>query len=209
VIVIRDGRVTESGPYATLLRNNGDFSRFISEYQQAPGETETDDVDPATRRATLKKQLDAMVMKKTASMTSMDSQPSKGYQASASSPSQPGQAINADGKSSEKSTETAKLIQKEGAAEGSVKLAVYKAYFRACGNWLSVTIGLAYVFTYAAQIGQNIWLADWSNTDANGTVNGTEPSVDLRMMLLLIACQVLMQLCSEVHWSLYGSWSVK
>jgi len=115
------------------------------------------------------KQLDAMVMKKTASMTSMDSQPSKGYQASASSPSQPGQAINADGKSSEKSTETAKLIQKEGAAEvraswtlpvvlifmcmlqGSVKLAVYNAYFRACGNWLSVTIGLAYVFTYAAQ----------------------------------------------------------
>ncbi len=66
VIVIRDGIVTETGPYYTLLkcclrrrsaahclRAGGDFSRFISEHQQL-NESETDEIDSETRILQLK-----------------------------------------------------------------------------------------------------------------------------------------------------------
>lgn len=70
--------VTESGTYYDLLkfvavveiegdgvmtawfRSNGDFSRFIAEYQQEPSESETDDVDASSRISDLKV-CDAMV----------------------------------------------------------------------------------------------------------------------------------------------------
>lgn len=38
----------------TTCRRNGDFAHFIAEYQKEPGESETDEVDSATRIAELK-----------------------------------------------------------------------------------------------------------------------------------------------------------
>ena len=72
VIVLRDGKITEIGTYEQLLgfvvvtaccscaystatrSNNGDFSRFITEFQTDLGESSTDDIDPALRIASLK-----------------------------------------------------------------------------------------------------------------------------------------------------------
>ena len=72
VIVVQDGRITESGPYETLLkcaccgacwiifqmrmcfRNNGAFSRFIAEFKTEGSESVTDGEDSKTRIASLK-----------------------------------------------------------------------------------------------------------------------------------------------------------
>ncbi|TRY74419.1 hypothetical protein TCAL_00651 [Tigriopus californicus] len=55
---------------------------------------------------------------------------------------------------------------------GHVKLAIYKNYWRAVGNFLSITILLAMALMQASRNSTDIWLAQWVSEDSNQ--NGTQ-----------------------------------
>jgi hypothetical protein len=118
----------------TWRRRNGDFARFIAEYQQEPGESSTDAVDSKERIAELavswvvimfmlmlmelfygwlthfavQKEREAMVMKKMSQATLSESKKSL----------EPGTEASKEA-SEKQALESTKLIQKEGAAEVS------------------------------------------------------------------------------------------
>ncbi|KYO19509.1 hypothetical protein Y1Q_0020453 [Alligator mississippiensis] len=65
---------------------------------------------------------------------------------------------------------------------GKVKLSVYMQYLRAIGWGFSTCVFLSYVVQYAAFMGSNLWLSDWTN-DALRYQNQTYPAAqrDLRI----------------------------
>ncbi|XP_076820993.1 multidrug resistance-associated protein 1-like isoform X2 [Clavelina lepadiformis] len=72
--------------------------------------------------------------------------------------------------------EESKLIQREKAETGNVKLSVFISYMSSVGYFLSFLIILFYIMQNVAGVYSSIWLSDWSTDPVNpdGTQNGTD-----------------------------------
>lgn len=68
-----------------------------------------------------------------------------------------------------------RLIEKEKAEVGNVRLDVYKYYLENLGYWMIFVIFLIQIVTQGIGVGSNAWLGLWSDDDdlldANGSVN--------------------------------------
>uniref|UniRef100_A0A803T3C2 ATP binding cassette subfamily C member 2 n=1 Tax=Anolis carolinensis TaxID=28377 RepID=A0A803T3C2_ANOCA len=137
IVMLVDGKVSEKGPYSTLLSNGGEFAQLLNTYgSQQEGNPE----DEATGNC-------HDILLSTSSNMSLK------------------KALQGKPKEKEPVAEIKgqKLIDKEAVETGKVKFIMYTRYLGAVGCNLTTWIFLAYVAQAAATIGSNLWLSEWTN----------------------------------------------
>ncbi len=77
------------------------------------------------------------------------------------------------------SESSGKMAQIETSEIGSVKWNVYTVYLKATGYFLTFLVFLFYAIANGFQVGANVWLADWSNSEGN--MNKTPPDTGERL----------------------------
>ncbi len=77
------------------------------------------------------------------------------------------------------SESSGKIVQIETSETGSVKWNVYTVYLKATGYFLTFLVFFFYAVSSGFQVGANVWLADWSNSEGN--MNTTPPDTGLRL----------------------------
>uniref|UniRef100_G1KCJ5 ATP binding cassette subfamily C member 2 n=1 Tax=Anolis carolinensis TaxID=28377 RepID=G1KCJ5_ANOCA len=146
IVMLVDGKVSEKGPYSTLLSNGGEFAQLLNTYgSQQEGNPE----DEATGNC-------HDILCNYGSMF---------FYLSTSSNMSLKKALQGKPKEKEPVAEIKgqKLIDKEAVETGKVKFIMYTRYLGAVGCNLTTWIFLAYVAQAAATIGSNLWLSEWTN----------------------------------------------
>ncbi|GMT07512.1 hypothetical protein PENTCL1PPCAC_29686 [Pristionchus entomophagus] len=193
VIVMKDGKVSESGTYKELLERQGPFSEFIEEFliEEATkrgrsvsfGEDGEDmqeilsaieRVDPG-KKAKLQTQL-SMVQDEHPTEDKLSPPPSartppppRKIEGPASIPtSDSATFVKAGDKvplinGGAEKANGGKLMSKEVAATGKVSWSVYRAYFSAIGSWLVFFFCTIYILSSILGVLSNLWLASWSD----------------------------------------------
>ncbi|XP_018335867.1 multidrug resistance-associated protein 1 isoform X1 [Agrilus planipennis] len=185
IVVIKDGRVSETGTYRELLDSKEAFAEFLNQHMAEVSDEEVEeDVDELKKLSTgapvesLRKlsrhssRTESTPDRANGSLTrqrSVDSSVEKSIR----NRSQSNESIIR----SKQDLVGEKLIEVEKAETGSVKWAVYKHYLKSIGVLLTVaTIVLNIIYQFF-NIGSNFWLSIWSNdnsTNINGTVDATK-----------------------------------
>uniref|UniRef100_A0A1X7VVN1 ABC-type glutathione-S-conjugate transporter n=1 Tax=Amphimedon queenslandica TaxID=400682 RepID=A0A1X7VVN1_AMPQE len=91
--------------------------------------------------------------------------------------------------------ERTQLIGAEKVETGTVKFSVFIDYAKACTYYMSFIIVLFTVLSNGASVGQNLWLAHWSNGEENS--NSSNLTLDLGVYASLGVLQGLMVLFSS------------
>ncbi|XP_050541854.1 multidrug resistance-associated protein 1 isoform X1 [Daktulosphaira vitifoliae] len=170
IVVMKDGKISESGTYKELLDKKGDFADFLITHMQdqVTNDGAENDIDKLLEDAPADlKEKYVRQRSESNSMHSMQRQ------------------ISIDSEKPEKPVavpELAKLIEVEKAETGSVKWEVYVHYLKSIGPFLCIsTIFLSVVFQ-SFSISSNLWLSKWSN-DNTSHVHGKE-NEDVRNLYL-------------------------
>lgn len=199
IVVIVDGRVSETGSYQELMKQNGAFAEFLRNYafdddveEEEP--TILDEEEVLLAEETLSNHTDLVDNEPIAnearkkfirqiSVLSSDSEPTP-------------HAMSTRRRVCERKTsETAavkkppmeKLIQTETTETGRVKMTVFWQYTKAVGIPVSLFICFLYCCQNASAIGANVWLSDWtSDTIINGTQQNTQMRVGVYAALGLL-----------------------
>ncbi|XP_014382478.1 canalicular multispecific organic anion transporter 1, partial [Alligator sinensis] len=196
IVVLVGGAVSEHGSYGALLASGGAFAQYLSTYggqeqrepegQATAGAGEEEEEAGETLEASAEEVPTDVVtstLKREASIRRF----SRSISTSTSS-TQSRQRVVPVGQRGPKGREAGeelrgqRLIEKEAMESGKVKLSVYMQYLRAIGWGFSACVFLSYVVQYAAFMGSNLWLSDWTN-DALRYQNQTYPAAqrDLRI----------------------------
>ncbi|XP_062832445.1 ATP-binding cassette sub-family C member 2 [Anolis carolinensis] len=173
IVMLVDGKVSEKGPYSTLLSNGGEFAQLLNTYgSQQEGNPEDEatvgmneelelDGDPEPGAEEVPADVVTMTQKSEASVHQ------KKFCRSLSTSSNMSLKKALQGKPKEKEPvaeiKGQKLIDKEAVETGKVKFIMYTRYLGAVGCNLTTWIFLAYVAQAAATIGSNLWLSEWTN----------------------------------------------
>lgn len=135
IIVLSNGRISETGTYQELMANSGRFADFVREFSDRPQQEEA---SPVSEELLESPRIRSESMRlRSCSVQSKDSQKNE----------------NAE----------QKLIEAEKAETGNVKFSVYLRYFRSLTMlWLFLTLA-GFVLMQAFSLGSNVWLADWTD----------------------------------------------
>ncbi|XP_071968860.1 ATP-binding cassette sub-family C member 3 isoform X2 [Engystomops pustulosus] len=197
IVVIVDGKVSETGSYQELLAQNGAFAEFLRNYSFDDNIEEEelimqDEEEVLLAEETLSNHTDLVDNEPIAN----EARKKFIRQISVlSSDTEPAHAMSTRRRVCErKMSETAvkkpqmeKLIQTETAETGRVKLDVFWQYMRAVGLAVSLFICFLYCCQNASAIGANVWLSDWTNEPViNGTQQNTQQRVGVYAALGLL-----------------------
>ncbi|KAF9942250.1 hypothetical protein BGZ67_002583 [Mortierella alpina] len=138
IVVIRDGKISETGKYNALMANKDAFYQLITDYSVNQGKqhhndekngtiSDSEDEDEATQDGG-EKASDAIVKK----------------------------------------DDKAELIAEEKVVIGSVSWNVYKIYAKAASYKWSIAVVILFVTAQAVQIGTNLWLKHWASVAGTG-----------------------------------------
>uniref|UniRef100_A0A1I8HV06 ABC-type glutathione-S-conjugate transporter n=1 Tax=Macrostomum lignano TaxID=282301 RepID=A0A1I8HV06_9PLAT len=154
IVVLKDGSVSEVGTYSELLQHNGGFAEFIQQYLEEEDDEEEGDEETSGHGS-----------------ASFSGAPSRRRSKVSVTLDDEANKVAADGR---------QLIQEESSETGSVKLSVFKSYVRSFGFGNFAFSVLTYALFIACQVGQNLWLSEWSQDEA---INGTQDTAlrDLRL----------------------------
>ncbi|XP_077114465.1 ATP-binding cassette sub-family C member 2 [Ranitomeya variabilis] len=181
IVVIVNGSITETGPYKTLLANNGAFAEFLRTYAKQDhakdseptvllkADEEDDGEDPVEQAAEVAEDIVTATLKRENSLHkkklgSMNGTLRKSLK----------DVAKEKGEDQKATAKGQQLIEKETMETGKVKFSVYVKYLRAIGWWYSVTILLTFILQNAAFVGQNMWISEWTS-DAVEYYNVTYP----------------------------------
>ena len=167
IIVIKEGKVSESGTYKELLEKGGSFAEFLIEYMTDSGDGEDEDEKEELKEALSKsmgaefqRQISLSIEKKRKDSTaSAESVTEKAVHDANLSPikekpkSEKPEEVKAGGK----------LIEKETSETGSVKLDVYFYYFKNLGLCGALTVVTMQILYQLSSLGTNVWLSVWTN----------------------------------------------
>ncbi|XP_012669991.1 ATP-binding cassette sub-family C member 3 isoform X2 [Clupea harengus] len=193
ILVMIDGRVSETGSYQDLLRQNGAFAEFLRNYslediiEDDDGTMEmieeeeeafpddalsnhTDMVDNEPVVNETRRQFMRQI-----SVMSIDGENPKTKSIRKRRCSE---LKHAEPTPEKKGPNMDKLIQAETSETGRVKMKVYWVYVKAVGPLLSLFICFLYACQSGSAIGANIWLTKWTN---DAKLNRTETNVDMRV----------------------------
>lgn len=139
IYVLRDGHIIESGSYQELMKNDNYFSNLIQQFSNNNANGD-DDADYGQTISDVDKK-----QKKTRYYSLND------------------QNVNIDNGDRKKSTmTTSKLIEKEVAQIGQVKLHVYGRYLKAISITWGIIILINYGLMQLSNAGSGVWLSVWS-----------------------------------------------
>ncbi|KAF9959717.1 hypothetical protein BGZ72_008964 [Mortierella alpina] len=138
IVVIRDGKVSETGKYGALMANKDAFYQLLTDYSvnqgkqrhndETTGDVSNSEDEDDTTQDGCEKVSDAIVKK----------------------------------------DDKAELIAEEKVVIGSVSWNVYKIYARAASYKWSVAVVILFVAAQAVQIGTNLWLKHWASVAGTG-----------------------------------------
>ena len=171
IIVLTDGKVSEQGSYDDLLKNNGDFAKFLIEYMNDDADSDfVDEVKEQLKNTLGEKEFLKQVSRKDSVSTTSN------Y---GSEPDSPTTKIKPLKKSEEEnfkkpvpvkkqeSSSGTKLIEKEVVETGSVKMKVYFYYFKAIGLYGTLACVLFQILFTGSSILGNYWLNLWTQDKFN------------------------------------------
>ncbi|KAF0310803.1 Multidrug resistance-associated protein 1 [Amphibalanus amphitrite] len=155
ITVLKEGRVSETGPYKQLMDNKGAFSEFLLQYLTEAGEDE--DVEELDE---IKHQLE-----ETMGRQELQRQMSR-VKRESECPSEDGSIPEL------KSDEVTELLGSRHSitsvhtiqvkSSRLVQLAVYGYYMKSVGVFLTMLTFMLYVAAQACSVGSNIWLSNWT-----------------------------------------------
>uniref|UniRef100_H0ZGC0 ATP binding cassette subfamily C member 2 n=1 Tax=Taeniopygia guttata TaxID=59729 RepID=H0ZGC0_TAEGU len=156
IVVLAAGAVSEHGSYSTLLANKGAFSQFLNLYGNQE-EDVSEENTAGTGNTVGLWQLEWLCI-------------------------YPGDMKKKAQEEPPKKLKGQQLIEKEAVETGRVKFSMYLRYLRAVGLCFTFWIVMGYVGQYAAYVGSNLWLSDWTD-DSVRYQNQTYPTQqrDLRI----------------------------
>ncbi|CAH1986538.1 unnamed protein product [Acanthoscelides obtectus] len=188
VIVLKDGKVSESGTYLELLNGKGAFAEFLLQHlnEEIDDETELDEITDQLNDTAIGEEVRRISRSRLRVSESISESASERtgnglYQRQISVASQKSiRSINKMVKSTESlgkesaKVKKGKLIEAEKAETGNVKWEVYKHYIASIGVWLMLSVLLLNITYQAFSVGSNVWVGIWADdndTMINGTVN--------------------------------------
>ncbi|XP_069809503.1 ATP-binding cassette sub-family C member 3 isoform X2 [Dendropsophus ebraccatus] len=198
IVVIVDGKVSETGSYQELMKQNGAFAEFLRNYSSEDNVEEEelmilDEEEVLLAEETLSNHTDLVDSEPVAN----EARKKFIRQISVlSSDTEPPHIMSVRRKVCERKTSESgtpkkppveKLIQTETTETGRVKLAVFWQYMKAVGLAVSLFICFLYCCQNASAIGANVWLSDWTNEPVvNGTQQNTQQRVGVYAALGLL-----------------------
>ncbi|XP_072416269.1 multidrug resistance-associated protein 1 isoform X2 [Chiloscyllium punctatum] len=177
ILVMVDGKISESGTYKELLMQNGAFAEFLRTY--APTENEVTDKS-VEEEEEMGQSLSPVSPHKSPQnfLRSFIKINSVTHDAEAT-PSQQKNAPNLLGaREAAKQAAGVKLTEADKALTGRVKLSVFWAYMKAIGICISFCIVLFYLCQHIASLSSNYWLSLWTD---DPVINGTQEHTSLRL----------------------------
>ncbi|XP_074870252.1 ATP-binding cassette sub-family C member 3 isoform X2 [Carettochelys insculpta] len=188
IVVLVDGKISETGSYQELLKQNGAFADFLRTY--APDE------DLQEEELTMLEDEEVLLAEDTLSNHTdlADNEPVtnevrkqflRQLSVISSDRECPSKMSTRRRVCEKKAVEpplqknlNTTLIQAETAETGRVKLSVFWQYMKAVGVVTSLVICFLYICQNAAAIGANVWLSDWTNEPV---INGTQQNTSMRL----------------------------
>uniref|UniRef100_A0A6I8NAR9 ATP binding cassette subfamily C member 3 n=1 Tax=Ornithorhynchus anatinus TaxID=9258 RepID=A0A6I8NAR9_ORNAN len=168
IIVLVDGRVSESGSYHALLQQDGAFAEFLRSH--APNDpVKEDEVSSRTSPPSPWTPMSPFPFRPPCRAVPTG----RGYLGLGGWRAE-GSTVLSSGEEKSQSS----WIQSPSHVGLTVKLAVFLQYARAVGIWLSALVCFLYLGQNAASIGANIWLSDWTDEPV---VNGSQSNTRLRV----------------------------
>ena len=172
IIVLKEGTISEMGTFEELIANNGDFSEFVAEYvlQQQTGEEVNEDELQEIEEFTKKvKPFIERSISVFSDRSRAESDIRRRYSMRSSSVSSSGKEGKGGLreakklKDQERDKKKGRLTEAEFAETGSVKLEVYKNYFKMIGIALVFYVLISNIISNGATILSGLWLSEWSN----------------------------------------------
>ena len=142
IIVLKDGKISEQGTYQELLEQKGEFAAFMMEYMSEAN----DDVSDEIKQELSKKLGEEFVSKTLTTQKSVAS-------ASEDEPE----------KKQENSNVGQKLIEKENAETGSVKMAVYWYYIKCLGVMGTISALIGQTLYSGSSVLVTYWITWWTS----------------------------------------------
>ncbi|XP_036920078.1 ATP-binding cassette sub-family C member 2 [Sturnira hondurensis] len=191
IVVLENGTISEKGSYKALLAKKGLFAKNLKTFQKEMGpegeatvhedSEEEDDYGLVPSLEEIPEDVASLTMNRENSLrrtlsyrSRSDSRPLKPLKNSLKT-----RNTNAQ-KEGEELVKGQKLIKKEFIQTGKVKFSIYLKYLREAGWYSIFFIFLAYVISYVALVGYNLWLSAW--TSDSKTYNSTNYPTSLRDM---------------------------
>ncbi|CAJ0585805.1 unnamed protein product, partial [Mesorhabditis spiculigera] len=143
IIVLKDGQIAEQGTYDELVDIGGAFADFVSELKSKKSDEDEDTISIEAEQR--KEQLD-----------------DSGDESQKLSPLINTQVSVLSTKSAAEDF-SKKLIQKEKAEQGRVKINIYRDYVRAATYRLSLMFAIGFTMYSVFQIVRSFWLSAWSD----------------------------------------------
>ncbi|KAJ0051128.1 hypothetical protein NL108_014591 [Boleophthalmus pectinirostris] len=157
VLVLEEGRISESGSFSQLMERQGAFANFIQTFGVSPQKTEA-----STReRGTPAKPSLVFINTSLPPTSSCDLSGASTQSVLDFAPEDPG-----------------KLTEMDRAHTGRVRLQTYKEYFETIGLAFLLLIVLLYAFQQGASLSYNYWLSVWAD---DAPLNGSQTDHDLRL----------------------------
>lgn len=183
IVVLKDGKVTESGTMQELLDRKGAFAEFLIQHIQDVREEEDLDAIKEQLENTLNEGGNTDLLGKFNRVISRSRGELHSETASLNGYVSAESTISGDGEHKRKSlikpNAEAEAEQtdenasdEETAEEGSVKWAVYKHYLKSFGVFYTVLTILLIIVFQVFSVGSNVWISIWSNDKTVG--NDTE-----------------------------------
>jgi ABC-type multidrug transport system fused ATPase/permease subunit len=169
IIVMTDGKVSESGSYQELMNQKGAFADFLLEYLEEELEDEDEDPELKKIKEKIRPALERHLSKKSEVASSVGSDGSNSLKAKSMLASKSERIRRSTSVIDDKKPRTpskavgGKLIQAETEETGGVGAKVYKGYFIAMG--LSTVFGVFFLMTVTNGINiySSLWLSYWAD----------------------------------------------
>nr|WPH24505.1 ABC transporter subfamily C1 [Tetranychus urticae] len=150
IIVMKDGKIYESGTYSDLMAKKGEFADFIAQYSKEENNEEEKIDQISSKELNIARQV---------SVTRSDSMHSQSDTTSVAFT----RTISTNGLERSDTQTTFKLTESESVETGSVKLKVYLKYFKAIGVMSCLVTILLFMATSGFNLGTSLWLTSWSD----------------------------------------------
>nr|XP_036847848.1 multidrug resistance-associated protein 1 isoform X4 [Manis javanica] len=177
IIVMSGGKISEMGSYQELLARDGAFAEFLRTYASSEQEQEEQDSGSAGISGPgkeVKQMENGMLVSDTMGKQPQRQLSNSSYSGDASRHHNSATEVQKAGAKED----TWKLMERDKAQTGQVKLSVYWDYMKAIGLLLSFLSIFLFLCNHVAALASNYWLSLWTD---DPIVNGTQQRTEVRL----------------------------
>jgi multidrug resistance-associated protein (MRP) len=180
IIVLKDGKISETGTYERLLKDRGLFSQLLIRY--LTGNTDNAEVSETTQIDTITKELKRIDEQQANKDREASPMKEVGQSKSISRLNEPNKArqSRSGGNKGSESAQNRGLTGQEVVQVGSVGLNVHMNFIKAMGINFMIAL-VVYIMSSAFTLSSNLWLSAWSNDAMDPKLRNSTAQRDLRL----------------------------